>query len=116
MEIDHFVRAVREPEKKTTITLCGGGTPKYGELKLGAFVELLDVINRTNFYLFTINSFRTSGGKNEDLPLKGKWLLQHCLALPRWHAIKETSLIVSLGTDLCTVLTMIALTPLVFTL
>jgi hypothetical protein len=29
--------------------ICGGGIPKDGELKLGAFVELVDVINHTNF-------------------------------------------------------------------
>jgi hypothetical protein len=40
----------------------GGGTPKDGELKLGTFVELIDIINHTNFYLFLMNSFRASGG------------------------------------------------------
>jgi hypothetical protein len=65
-----------------------GVTPEDGELKLGTFVELADVINHTNFYLFRMNSFRASGVKNEDLPLKGIWLLQHCLALPRWHVMQ----------------------------
>jgi hypothetical protein len=71
MKIDLFVRAVREPEKIIKIEkgqqryisrICGGGTPKDGELKLGAFVELVDIINHTNFYLFLMNSFRASGG------------------------------------------------------
>jgi hypothetical protein len=70
MKIDLFVRAVREP-KKTKIKkgqqryisrICGGGTPKDGKLKLGTFVELADIINHTNFYLFLMNSFRASGG------------------------------------------------------
>jgi hypothetical protein len=97
MKIDLFVRAVREP-KKTKLKnkkgqqryisrICGVGTPKDGELKLGTFVEPMNIINPTNFYLFLMNSFRASGVKNEDLPLKGIWLLQHCLALPRWHVI-----------------------------
>jgi hypothetical protein len=70
MKIDLFVRAVREPKKiinkkgqqRYISRICGGGTPKDGELKLGAFVELVDVINHTNFYLFLMNSFRASGG------------------------------------------------------
>jgi hypothetical protein len=65
MKIDLFVRAVREPEKikkkKRTTTLyftyMRGGTPKDGELKLGTFVEPMDIINHTNFYLFLMNSF-----------------------------------------------------------
>jgi hypothetical protein len=100
MKIDLFVWAVREPEtankidkkgqQRYTSRMRGGGTPKDGELKLGTFVEPIDFINRTSFYLFLMNSFRASGGggvKNEDLPLKGIWLLQHCLAFPRWHVI-----------------------------
>jgi hypothetical protein len=97
MKIDLFVRAVREPrkiikvnQKRTTtlyFTYMRGGTPKDGKLKLGTFVELIDVMNHTNFYLFLMNSFRASGVKNEDSPLKGIWRLQHCLALPRWHVI-----------------------------
>jgi hypothetical protein len=71
MKIDLFVRAVREPEKIIKIRkgqryisrVCGGGTPKDGELKLGTFVEPMDVINHTNFYLFLMNSFRASGGQ-----------------------------------------------------
>jgi hypothetical protein len=48
MKIDLFVRAVREPKKivkkdkkgqqRYISRICGGGTPKDGELKLGAFV------------------------------------------------------------------------------
>jgi hypothetical protein len=73
MKIGLFVRAVREPKKiikknkkgqqRYISRICGGGTPKDGELKLGAFVELADVINHTNFYLFLMNSFRASGGQ-----------------------------------------------------
>jgi hypothetical protein len=71
MKIDLFVRAVREPKKtKTKIKrgqryisrICGGGIPKDGELKLGTIVELVNIINLTNFYLFLMNSFRASGG------------------------------------------------------
>jgi hypothetical protein len=40
----------------------GGGTPEDGKLKLGTFVEPIDVINHTNFYLILMNSFRASGG------------------------------------------------------
>jgi hypothetical protein len=40
-----------------------GGTPKDGELKLGTFVEPMDLINRTNLYLCLMNSFRASGVK-----------------------------------------------------
>jgi hypothetical protein len=40
----------------------GGGTPKDGELKLGIFVEPMNIINYTNFYLFLMNSFWDSGG------------------------------------------------------
>jgi hypothetical protein len=74
MKIELFVRAVREPEKTKNENnnkkgqqryishMRGGGTPKVDELKLGAFVELADVINHANFYLFLMNSFRASGG------------------------------------------------------
>jgi hypothetical protein len=73
MKIDIFVRTVREP-KKTIETykkdnnviisrVCGGGTPKDGELKLDTFVELVNIINHTSFYLFLMNSFRASGGQ-----------------------------------------------------
>jgi hypothetical protein len=40
-----------------------GGTPEGGKLKLGTFIELADVINYTNFYLFLMNSFRASEGQ-----------------------------------------------------
>jgi hypothetical protein len=53
MKIDLFVRAVREPKKikknknkkgqqRYISRICGGGTPKDGELKLGTFVEPMD--------------------------------------------------------------------------
>jgi hypothetical protein len=51
----------------------------------------MDLINNANFYFFLMNSFRASRGSKMDLPLKGKWLLQHCLALPRWHVISMNS-------------------------
>jgi hypothetical protein len=77
--------------KRTTalyFTYAWGGTPNNGELKLGRFVDHMDVINRTNFYRCLMNNFWASGGvTNEDLPLKGIWILQHCLALPRWHVM-----------------------------
>jgi hypothetical protein len=41
----------------------GGGTPKDGELKLGIFVEPMDIINHIDFYYFLMNSFRASGGQ-----------------------------------------------------
>jgi hypothetical protein len=74
MKIGLFVRAVREPKKiiknknkkgqqRYISRICRGGTPKDGELKLGTFVELMDVMNHTNFYLFLMNSFRASGGQ-----------------------------------------------------
>jgi hypothetical protein len=71
MKIDLFVRAVRERENKKQnkrglqryiSRMRGGGTPKDGELKLGTFVELANVINHANFYLFLVYSFRASGG------------------------------------------------------
>jgi hypothetical protein len=59
MKIDLFVRAVREPKKiiknknkkgtTTYFTYMRGRNPKDGELKLGTFVELVDIINHTNF-------------------------------------------------------------------
>jgi hypothetical protein len=70
MKIDLFVDAEREPNKIVKIKtdnnvifhIYGGVTPNNGELKLGTFVELADFINHTNFYLFRMNSFWTSGG------------------------------------------------------
>jgi hypothetical protein len=72
MKIELFFRAVRESTKKMKkgpqryiSRICGGGgTPKDGELKLGTFVEPMNIINRTNFHLFLMNSFRASGGSN----------------------------------------------------
>jgi hypothetical protein len=69
MKIDLFVGAVRdlrEQERKKgqqhyISRICGGETPIDGELKLGAFVELVDIINHINFCLFLMNSFRASG-------------------------------------------------------
>jgi hypothetical protein len=65
MKIEVFVRAVREPKKNKKSNknengqqryisriIMRGGTPKDGELKLGTFVELMDIMNHTNFYLF----------------------------------------------------------------
>jgi hypothetical protein len=62
MKIDLFVRAVRKPKKIISKKLKNGqqrfisricwGTPKGGELKLGTFVYLMDVINHNNFNLF----------------------------------------------------------------
>jgi succinate dehydrogenase flavin-adding protein (antitoxin of CptAB toxin-antitoxin module) len=74
MKIDLFVRAVHEPKKiiikikkrdKDVIlhVYAEAEPPKDGELKLGTFVELMDIINDTNFYLFLMNSFRASGGQ-----------------------------------------------------
>jgi hypothetical protein len=72
MKIDLFVRAVREPKKvknknkkgqqRYISRICWGGTLEDGKLKLGAFVELADVINYINFYLFLMNNFLASGG------------------------------------------------------
>jgi hypothetical protein len=70
MKIELFVRAVREPKKikkmkkeqRYMSRICGGGSPEDGELKFGTFVELVDVINCTNFYIFLMYSFRASGG------------------------------------------------------
>jgi hypothetical protein len=72
MKIDFSVRAVREPEKIIKIKkgqqryisrICGGVTAKDGELKLGTFVELMNIISHTNFYLFLMNIFQASGGQ-----------------------------------------------------
>jgi hypothetical protein len=74
MKIGLSVRAVREPKKiikkiknkkgqqRYISRICRGGTPKDGELKHGTFIDLMDLINRANFYLFLMNSFRASGG------------------------------------------------------
>jgi hypothetical protein len=83
-----IARALKIGQQRYFSRIYGGATPKGGELKLGTFVEPLYLINHTNFYLFLMNSFRGRGVKNEDLPLKGIWLLQHCLTLPRWHVIQ----------------------------
>jgi hypothetical protein len=78
MKIGLFVRAVREPKKiiknkkgqqRYISRICRGGTPKDGELKLGTFVELMDIMNHTNFYLFLMNSFRASGGSKMKICL-----------------------------------------------
>jgi hypothetical protein len=80
MKIGLFVRAVREPKKIIIINnkkgqqrnisrICGGGTPKDGKLKFGTFVELVNIINRTNFYLFLMNNFRASGGSKMKICL-----------------------------------------------
>jgi hypothetical protein len=67
MKIDLFVWVVRDPKKiikklkSGQQHLCGGGTPKDGELKLGKFVERMDFVNPIKFHLFLINSFRASG-------------------------------------------------------
>jgi hypothetical protein len=72
MKIELFVRVVGEPKKikknkkgkqRYISRICGGGTTKDGELRFGAFVELVDVINHTKFYLLPMNSFRASGGQ-----------------------------------------------------
>jgi hypothetical protein len=88
MEIKPFVRAVRERKKimKKIIKgqqlyvsrMCRGGIPKVSELKLGTFVDLVEIINHTNFHLFLMNIFGLVGVKFEDLPLKGIWLLLPC--------------------------------------
>jgi hypothetical protein len=72
MKIDLFFQAVREPKKiknknekgqqRFIPRICGGGTPEDGELKLDAFVELMDVMNHSNFYIFLMNSFRAIAG------------------------------------------------------
>jgi hypothetical protein len=73
MKIGLFVRAVREPKKikknknkkgqQLSISrICRGETSKDGELKLSIFVEHMDLMKNTNFYLFRMNSFRASGG------------------------------------------------------
>jgi hypothetical protein len=102
MKIDLFVQAVRESKKIIKIKrqqryisrICRGGTPKDSELKLGIFVELTDAINHTNSYLFRMNSFRASGGSKMRIYLRKAyiWLLQHSLALPRWHVINGEKL------------------------
>jgi hypothetical protein len=82
MKIELFIRAVCEPKKIETIRtttlrftyMRGGRNTEDGELKLGAFVEPVEIINHTNFYFFLIIVFGLAGGKNEDLPLKGIWL------------------------------------------
>jgi hypothetical protein len=43
--------------------ICRVGTPEGGELKYDTFVELVDIINFTNFYLFLLNSFWVSVGQ-----------------------------------------------------
>jgi hypothetical protein len=64
----------------------GGGTPEGDQMKLGTFVELLDVMNRANFHISLMDSlWAIARGKKEVLPVKCKRLLQPCLALPRWQ-------------------------------
>jgi hypothetical protein len=38
------------------------GTPIGVMMKLGTFVDVLDVLNNAQFYLHTMNIFRASGG------------------------------------------------------
>jgi hypothetical protein len=69
MKIELFFRAVRKPKKikkgqQCYISCkCGGGTPEDGEFNFSTFVELVDVINYTIFYLLLMNSFRASGSQ-----------------------------------------------------
>jgi hypothetical protein len=80
MKIGLLVRAVSAPKKtnknknkngqqRYISRVCGGGTPEDVELKLGAFVEIADLMNLTNFYPFLINSFRASGGSKMRINL-----------------------------------------------
>jgi hypothetical protein len=39
----------------------GGGTPTGGMMKLGTFVDVADVMNRANFHLRVMSSFRAGG-------------------------------------------------------
>jgi hypothetical protein len=56
MKINLFVRAKKIKNKQGrqgyVSRICGGGTPKGGELKLGRFFEIMDLINRVNFYMY----------------------------------------------------------------
>ena len=71
MKIGLSVWAVREPEKvirrkrhqRYISRMRGGGTPGDGEMKLGTFVELMDIINHANFHLYLMTSFWASGGQ-----------------------------------------------------
>jgi hypothetical protein len=67
MKIDLFVRVIKNKNKKGQqryiSRICGGGTPEDDELKFGTIVELMDIIDRTNFHLFLMNSFQASGGQ-----------------------------------------------------
>ena len=47
----------------------GGGTPEDGEMKLGTFVEPMDVINHANFHLYLMISFGASGGSKMRISL-----------------------------------------------
>jgi hypothetical protein len=97
MKIDLFVRAVHEPEKikvkngqqRYISRICGGGTPKGGELKTWRICRTRGRNQPDQFLSRSDEVFGLAGVKNEDLPLKGKWLLQHCLAFPRWHVIEK---------------------------
>lgn len=58
-------------------------------MKLGTLVEALDVEDFAAVHLHMMDSFRASGVRKPVMPLKCMWLLQHCLALPRWRVIYE---------------------------
>jgi hypothetical protein len=81
MKIGLVVRAVREPKKiinkkkikkgqqRYISRICRGGTHRDGKLKLGTFVELMNLINHAKFYSFLMNSFRASGGSKMKICL-----------------------------------------------
>jgi hypothetical protein len=64
-----------------------GPNPAGGMMKLGTFVDSPDVINHANFHWYLMTSLLASDCQKSVLPLKCKWLLQHCFALPRWQVI-----------------------------
>ena len=102
MKIGSAVWAVREPQKmvkknkkiknkgqqRYISRVRGGETPIGGMMKLGTFVDVPDVMNHANFHLRVMGSLGAGRGSRRGvLPLKCIWLLQHCLALPRWQVI-----------------------------
>jgi hypothetical protein len=52
---------MKNGQQRYNSSICGGGTSKDGDLKLGAFVELMNVMNQTNFSLFLMNIFWARG-------------------------------------------------------
>jgi hypothetical protein len=62
-----------------------GGTVGGGNMKLGTFVEPLDVMNHATFHLYLMISLRVA--KSQKRGFAFEMHMAHCPALPLWQVI-----------------------------